>query len=76
MEKDKEKIFRKLEETKTLIGEEGFNTLHIIGTTLLGQAVKFMQKVGILEEFLEDKNDLSRMLINSLLNYEEVSEEK
>ena len=58
------KEFVKMKET---IGKKNYDTLNIISGTLLSDAVVFMKKMGVLEEFLMDKNEISHMLINSFL---------
>ena len=62
------KEFVKMKET---IGKKNYDTLNIISGTLLSDAVIFMKKIGVLEEFLENKNEISHMLINSILENRE-----
>jgi len=52
---------------KESLGEKRYDTLNIISGTLLSDAIIFMKKIGILEEFQEDKNEISHMLINCIL---------
>lgn len=55
---------------KKTIGVKNYDIMNIITGTLLHDAVIFMKKVGILEEFLEDKNDAAHYYIESILNME------
>ena len=56
---------------RKILGEKRYDALNIISATLLSDAIVFMKKIGILEEFLEDKNEISHMLINSILENRE-----
>ena len=49
------------------LGEKRYDALNIVSGTLLSDAIIFMKKIGILEEFLKDKNVISHVLINSIL---------
>ena len=64
LKKSTPKEFDKMKKT---LGEKKYDVLNIISGTLLSDAVIFMKKIGVLEEFLEDKNELSHMLIDSVL---------
>jgi len=52
---------------KESLGEKRYDALNIVSGTLLSDAIIFMKKIGILEEFLKDKNVISHVLINSIL---------
>ncbi len=52
---------------KEVLGKNRYDTLNIISGTLLSDAVILMKKIGVLEEFLENKDEISHMLINSVL---------
>jgi len=56
---------------KEVLGKKRYDILNIISGTLLSDAVIFMKKIGVLEEFLEDKNEISHILINSVLENRE-----
>ncbi len=58
------KGFSKMRKT---LGEKKCDALDIISALLFHDAVIFMKKIGVLEEFLENKNEISRMVINSIL---------
>ena len=58
-------------EMKKNIGEKNYDLMNIITGTLFHDAVIFMKKVGILEEFLEDKNKASHIYIENILKMEE-----
>lgn len=60
-------IDKEFYEMKGILGEKKYDTLNIITGTLLHQAIHFMDRVGILEEFLEDKNSVSQLLIKQML---------
>jgi len=52
---------------KESLGDKRYDILSIISGTLLSDAIIFMKKIGILEEFQEDKNEISHMLIKGIL---------
>ncbi len=56
-----------LKKMKEIIGSERYDTLNIITGTLLSDAILFMKKLGVLKEFLEDKNEISHVMINSII---------
>ncbi len=58
------KGFNKMRKT---LGEKKCDALDIISAILFSDAVILMKKIGVLEEFLENKNEISRMVINSIL---------
>lgn len=55
---------------KKILGKENYDILNILSGTLLSDAIFFMKKVGILEEFLEDKNEISRFFVSRILKIE------
>lgn len=59
-----------LNKIKEIIGEEKIDYLHIMSATLLTQAIKFIHKLGLLEEFLQDKNESSNLLVKAMLAFE------
>ena len=63
----KKSMTKEFDKMKGTLGEKRYDTLNIISGTLLSDAVIFMKKIGVLEEFLENKNEISHMLINSVL---------
>lgn len=64
MEKKIQKEFFEMKET---LGKEKYDLLNIISGTLLSDAIVFMKKMGVLEEFLGDKNEISNLLITKIL---------
>ena len=62
----------KFENMKKMLGEEAYDTLNIVSGTLLYQTIHFMKKLGLLEEFLKDKNKISRFLVERILKMEEI----
>ena len=63
----KKSMTKEFDKMKKTLGEKKYDVLNVISGTLLSDAVIFMKKIGVLEEFLEDKNEVSHMLINSVL---------
>ena len=55
---------------KDRLGTEKYDIMSIMVGTLFRDAVILMKKVGILEEFLEGKNELSRAIIDGILELE------
>ena len=55
---------------KERLWTEKHDIMTIMVGTLFRDVVSFMKKVGILEEFLEGKNELSRAIIDGILELE------
>ena len=54
---------------KKTLGDERYDVLNIITGTLLSDAVVFMNKLGVLDEFRKDKNQISNEVINGILRH-------
>ena len=67
-------INKEFYDMKDAIGTKNYDMMNIITGTLFNDAVKFMKKIGILEEFLVDKNEVSRCYIESILNMEDLND--
>ncbi len=52
---------------KDMLGNKIYDSLNVITGTLLSDAVVFMKNLGVLNEFLENKNIISHQMINSIL---------
>ena len=63
-----DKMLKKMmNEMRKEIGNVNCDVFGVISGALLYEAVCFIKKIGVLEEFLEDKDDVSRMYINAVL---------
>ena len=66
-------IDKEFAKMKEMLGDK-YDLLNIITGTLFSDAIVFMKKIGVLEEFLEDKNDISRILIKKTLKHRKIEE--
>ena len=64
LKKELPKDFNKM---KDVLGDERYDILNIVTGTLLSDAVVFMKDLGVLDEFLENKNIVSHQMISSIL---------
>jgi len=67
MSKENPNIKKGFYDMKETLGQSKYDILNIVTGTLFHDAVLFMNRLGVLEEFLEDKNEFSHNLVNSFL---------